>query len=941
MCHRRDVRLWSHEQNDGETVSYKKKLIEVALPLTVISDEGAREKAGGRLDHPSELHLWWARRPLAAARAVLWSSLVDDPSAHPDRFPTEEDQKLERKRLFGILERLLAWKNSKDPDVLAEAGAEIEKSCDGRLPNVLDPFCGGGTIPLEAQRLGLPSFGGDLNPVAVLISKAMVEIPPRFAGFSPVNPDARAESGLKTWHRAQGLAEDVSFYGQWMRDRAFEQIGHLYPQVALPAEEGGGEATVIAWIWARTVQSPDPSWDGHVPLVHSWIIRSAKGNKPVAWAEPMVDRDARSVSYRIREGGDPPEGTVDQWREGTCLATGTPIGFGYIREQGRLGLMGRQLIAVAAEGKPRGRIYLAPVPQPHAPDPHWSPRVSLPERTLGFRVQQYGMVEWADLFTDRQLVSLSMFSDLLRAVGPMVEEHAGAAGLVNDGVRLRDGGSGSAAYADAVVTYLAFVIDRCADKWNSLVEWQPGAGLVGHLFSRQAIPMVWDYAEANPFSSSTANWGGILNRVSKAIAGLPITGNGVVLQRDTRERLEDVNSPMICTDPPYYDNVPYADVSDFFYVWLRHNLAEVWPDETATLLTPKAEELVANPHRAGSKEAAREHFEGGMAEVLDRVAACQHPEFPATIFYAFKQQETKADGTVSTGWETFLQGLVDAGLQITATWPLRTEKKSRMRAMKSVALASSVVIACRPRPPEAPWATLYEFRQALNTELSESVRLLQDQAVAPVDMAQSAIGPGMEVFSRYAGVIRADGTRLRVRDALVLINETLEGVLSEEEAEFDADTRWALTWYEQYGHEPGPSGEAVLLSQAKNTSVDGVVKAGIAESQAGKVWLRHWEVFDLDWIPAHDDRLTDWEVAQYLMVRLEHSESTAADLLRQVDGAAADRARRLVYLLYQAADRRGRTSDAIAYNSLVLAWFDIVRQAAADHRGAAMTLEGT
>ena len=415
----------------------------------------------------------------------------------------------------------------------------------------------------------------------------------------------------------------------------------------------------------------------------------------------------------------------------------------------------------------------------------------------------------------------------------------------------------------------------------------------------------------------------------------------MVSQRDAREQLGDIDSPMICTDPPYYDNVSYADISDFFYVWLRHNLSEVWPDETATLLTPKADEMIANPYRAGSREAAREHFEAGMAEVLERVADRQHPGFPATIFYAFKQQETKAGGTASTGWETFLQGLVDAGLRITATWPLRTEKKSRMLAMKSVALASSVVIACRPRPPEAPAATLYEFRQALHTELSESVRLLQDQAIAPVDMAQSAIGPGMEVFSRYAGVIRADGTRLRVRDALVLINEMLEGVLSEEEAEFDADTRWALTWYEQYGHEPGPSGEAVLLSQAKNTSVDGVVKAGIAESQAGKVWLRHWEVFDLDWIPAHDDRLTDWEVAQYLMVRLEHSESTAADLLRQVDGAAADRARRLVYLLYQAADRRGRTSDAIAYNSLVLAWFDIVRQAAADHRGAAMTLEGT
>ena len=932
---------YGHERNDGEPVSYRRKLIEVALPLQAISAEGAREKTGGRLGHPAELHLWWSRKPFTTARAVLWSSLVDDPSAHPDRFPTEDDQKLERKRLFGILERLVAWENSNDTEVLEEARSEIEKSCDGRLPNVLDPFCGGGTIPLEAQRLGLPSFGGDLNPVAVLISKAMVEIPPRFTGLPPVNPEARSGSGqkLKTWDRAQGLAEDVRFYGQWMRDRAFEQIGPLYPKAALSAEEGGGESTVIAWLWARTVQSPDPSWSGHVPLVSSWIVRKAKGNKPVAWVEPVVDRDTRSVSYRIREGGDPPKGTLGR-TAATCVATGTPIPREYIKREALAGRLGTQIVAIVAEGR-RGRNYLDPAVIPELDRPEDAPSAELSSNSQYMGAPLYGMDTTDSLFTDRQLLALSTFSNLIKGVRPVVEEHARLSGLAEDGVRLRDGGSGAAAYADAVATCLAFVINRCADKWASLVEWQPGGEKLGHIFSRQAIPMVWDYAEANPFSSSTANWGGILNRVSKAIAGLPTSGKGIVLQGDAKRRLEDVDSPMICTDPPYYDNVPYADISDFFYVWLRHNLAEVWPDETATLLTPKAEELVANPHRAGSREAAREHFEGGMAKVLERVADRQHPEFPATIFYAFKQQETKAGGTASTGWETFLQGLVNAGLQITATWPLRTEKTSRMRAMKSVALASSVVIACRPRPPDAPAATLYEFRQALHTELSESVRLLQDQAIAPVDMAQSAIGPGMEVFSRYAGVIRADGTRLRVRDALVLINETLEGVLSEEEAEFDADTRWALTWYEQYGHEPGPSGEAVLLSQAKNTSVDGVVKAGIAESQAGKVWLRHWEVFDLDWIPAHDDRLTDWEVAQYLMVRLEHSESTAADLLRQVDGAAADRARRLVYLLYQAADRRGRTSDAIAYNSLVLAWFDIARQAAADHRGAAMTLEGT
>ena len=925
--------------NDGEPMSYKKKLIEVALPLQVISEAGAREKSI-RHGHPSTLHLWWARRPLAAARAVLWSSLVDDPSAHRDRFPTEEAQAKERERLFGILERLVVWKNSNDAEVLAEARAEIERSCPDGLPNVLDPFCGGGTIPLEAQRLGLPSFGGDLNPVAVLISKALVEIPPRFTELPPVNPDARDRFGSETWERAQGLAEDIGFYGRWMRERAFERIGHLYPKATLPAEQGGGEATVIAWIWARTVRSPDPSWGEHVPLVRSWVLRGEKGNKPVVWAEPVVDRSTRTVSYRIREGGDPPKGTLVGRTAGTCIATGTPIPRDYVKQEAVEGRLGAQLIAVVAEGR-RGRTYIGPTAVPQAGRPEDVPSAKLSTNSQYMSTPLYGMDTTDSLFTDRQLVALSTFSELLGEVRPMVEEHARQTGLSDDKVRLRDGGSGLVAYADAVFTYLAFVVDKCSDYWSSLCSWHNSGEKIRSTFGRQAIPMIWDYAETNPFSGSSGNWSGQVAWVQKAVDTAPGGKPGEALQRDAATRLCEVESPVVSTDPPYYDNVPYADISDFFYVWLRRNLSDVWPDEMATLLTPKAEELVANPHRAGSKDEARKHFEDGMAAVLDRMASVQHPDYPATIFYAFKQQKTTQGETSSTGWETFLQGLIKAGLQVTATWPIRTEMQSRLRATGSAALASSIVIACRPRSPDAPTASLQEFRNALHTELSKAVRLLQDQAIAPVDLAQSAIGPGMEVFSRYARVLRADETELQVRDALVRINETLREVLSEEEAEFDADTRWALTWYEQFGHEPGPFGDAETLSKAKNTSVDGAVKAGIAVSQAGKVWLRHWEVFDLDWIPAHDDRLTDWEVAQYLMVRLEHSESTAADLLRQVSGDMADRARRLVYLLYQAADRRGRTSDAVAYNGLVRAWFDIARQAAADHRGTAMTLEGT
>ena len=931
--------LYDHGR-DGVPVTYKRKLIEVALPLDAISRASAREKSI-RHGHPSTLHLWWARRPLAACRAVLWASLVDDPSAHPDRFPTDEAQAEERKRLFGILERLVVWENSNNPDVLAEARAEIEASCRGQLPNVLDPFCGGGAIPLEARRLGLPAYGGDLNPVAVLISKALVEIPPRFEGLSPVNPDARAESGLKTWERAQGLAEDIGFYGEWMRERAFERIGHLYPTVMLPKSEGGGDATVIAWIWARTVRSPDPAWGGHVPLVRSWILRKAKRNKPVAWVEPVVDRISQTISYRIHTGeaDEIPEATIAR-SAGTCVATGTPIPRDYLRKEAREGRLGTHLLAVVAQGR-RGRAYVEPTTVPAISRPDDAPSGRLSTNSRHMSTPGYGLTTTASLFTDRQMVALVTFADLLSEVRSLVEDHALSSGWVDDETRLTDRGYGVAAYVDTVITYLAFVVDMCADYWSSICSWHSSGEKIGHTFGRQAIPMMWDFAEANPFSKSSGNWSGRVAWVRKAVAALPGGGASEILQRDASSRVAEVDSPVVCTDPPYYDNVPYADLSDFFYVWLRHNLSDIWPEETATMLAPKAEELVADAHRAKSKQAARQHFEGGIAEVLRRIACRQNLDFPATIFYAFKQQEAKQGGTASTGWETFLQGLVNSGLQVTATWPIRTEMSARLRAMASAALASSVVVACRARSADASLATRRELLDALQDELPKAVRLLRDQAIAPVDMAQSAIGPGMEIFSRYAKVLEADGTPMRVRTALTLINEALEEALSQEETEFDGDTRWALTWYEQFGHDRGPFGDAETLAKAKNTSVEGVVRAGVAESQAGKVRLLARERADDEWEPTKDSRLTVWKAAQQLVARLEDGgETHAADLLHMLGGGVGDRARRLAYLLYQIADHKGRSADAVAYNGLVQAWHDIARLAAARRGPVVQTLEG-
>ena len=774
--------------------------------------------------------------------------------------------------------------------------------------------------------MGLEAYGGDLNPVAVLVSKGLVEIPPRFEGLPPVNPQAQAGLAVGSWDRAQGLAEDILFYGRWMRDRAFERIGHLYPKVTLPASEGGGEANVIAWIWARTVRSPDPAWDGHVPLVRSWVLRKAKKDKPAVWVDPLVDRLAQTVSYRIREGDCDRDGTV--WRRGgTCIATGTPIPFGYIREQGREGRMGRTLIAVVAEG-PRGRVYLPPILQTHDSLPMWSPHVLLPERTLGFRVQQYGMVKWADLFTARQLVALSTFSELLGEMRAVMERHARAVGLADDGVPLRDGGCGVTAYAEAVATYLAFVVDKCADYWSTICSWHNGRALLRNTFARQAIPMVWDYAEANPFSASSGNWLGQVTWVAKAVAAAPGGGLGEVVQRDAVARIDEIPSPVICTDPPYYDNISYADLSDFFYVWLRRNVSDVWPEETATVVTPKGEELIANPYRAGSKQAARKHFEDGITEVLHQIAASQHREYPATIFYGYKQREIGDGGTASTGWETFLQGMVDVGLQVTATWPIRTELANRPVARGTAALASSIVIACRPRATDAPLATRRELLDALQSELPSAVQRLQQEAIPPVDMAQSVIGPGMSVFSRYSAVLEADGQAMSVRTALMLINETLEGILSAEDTEFDRDTRWALTWYRQHGHDPGPYGDAETLSKAKNTSVSGVIRAGIAELKAGKVRLLGRSELAPDYDPIQDARRSVWKLTHQLIGCLDRSEEDAGDLLRLAGAGFGDRARQLAYLLFEIANRKGRASDAVAYNSLIQAWHDIARHAA-------------
>jgi putative DNA methylase len=897
-------------------VTYK-KLIEVALPLEAINRESAREKSI-RHGHPSTLHLWWARRPLAACRAVLFASLVDDPSAHPDRFPTEEAQQQERQRLFRIIEELVKWENSTNAEVLKAARAEILASCDGNPPPVLDPFCGGGSIPLEAQRLGLEAHASDLNPVAVLITKALIEIPPMFAGRSPVHPDDGGAKNLGSWEGARGLAEDVRYYGRWMRDEAERRIGHLYPKVKLPHEHGGGEATVIAWIWARTVKSPNPAWDGPLPLVRSFALSTKKGKE--TWVQPSVDREHRRIRFEIRTGPSRPEGTVGR-NGAVCLATGTPVPLSYIRAEGKAGRIGTQLMAIVAEG-PRGRIYLPPNEEhervAESASPIWRPEQEVPSPSHDVdRLPMYGMPRWGDAFTKRQLVALTTLMALLQQTGVAVR---------------RDGGSYD--YALAVETYLALVVSKLADAESSLVRWKPSMDQAIATFARQAIPMVWDFAESNPLSGFAGDPVTTLSTIVRSLGLLPAQPPARVNQRDAAMLAGDERS-LIVTDPPYYDNVGYADLSDFFYVWLRPMLKNTYPILFSTLVSPKAQELVAVPHRfGGSRSQAKAFFESGLSEAFSRMRELHLAQYPLSIFYAFKQAESGGGGTASTGWETMLEGLLRERFIVVGTWPMRSELGNRMIASGTNALASSIVLVCRARPTTAPLATSKEFLVALRSEVPGALRRLQQGNIAPVDLAQAAIGPGMGVFPRYSKVVEADGSAMSIRTALQLINQVLDETLSEQESDFDGDTRWALAWFEESGMRAGPFGQAETLSKAKNTSVNGLVQAGLVESKAGTVRLLDRDELPEYWDPAADRRLTVWEVAHFLIRALDTGgEAKAAELLRQVGGGLGETARELAYRLYTLCDRKKWPKEALAYNALVISWPEIVRLTAEEPVG--------
>ena len=942
------------------TVKTPKKLIEVALPLDAVNEAAAREKSI-RHGHPSTLHLWWARRPLAAARAVIFAQMVNDPGYERQyqRGMNKEAAARERERLFGIIEDLVKWENTSNEEVLQKAREAIMESwretCHlnrdhpqaqelfnpEKLPAFHDPFAGGGALPLEAQRLGLEAWASDLNPVAVTINKAMIEIPPKFADRAPVGPvppSTRHALSMPGWKGAQGLAEDVRRYGHWMREEARKRIGHLYPQVEITADMAadrpdlqalvGQKLTVIAWLWARTVKSPNPAF-AHVsvPLASTFVLSSKSGRE--AWVEPVVTGDTYRFTVRM---GKPPE----EARQGTkvssrganfrCLVSGAPITAAYVKECGLAGKMDAVLMAVVAEGA-RRRVYLPPtqeqieVAAQAQTQPAWKPTQALPDDPRNFWTVNYGLTTFGDLFTPRQLVALTTFSDLVQEAIALCHSDARNAGMEDDPRGLEEGGTGAKAYAEAVGVYLGLAVDRLAMTGNSLVRWNCVGQKAQHCFGRQSLPMLWDFAEPNFLGTAT---GSIDAAISCSFDPLYLLGRNLQGKaHQTEAQIQNISSQKILsTDPPYYDNIGYADLSDFFYVWLRRSLRPVFPTLYGTMSVPKAEELVATPYRHGGKDAAEHFFMDGMTQAIRNLAEQAHPAFPVTIYYAFKQSETKKDeGTSSTGWETFLAAVLEAGFAITGTWPIRTEMQTRQIASGTNALASSIVLVCRRRAADAISISRREFLRELNEVMpvafEEMTRGGVNSPVAPVDLSQAIIGPGMAVFSKYKAVLEADGSPMSVRTALRIINRFFG------DEDFDNDTMFCLGWFDGNGWAAGKFGDADVLARAKGTSAAGLVEAGVAASGGGQVRLLRWQEMPDGWDPARDARNPVWEALHQLIRSLNlHGEQHAGRLLAKC-GSRSGAIRALAYRLYTLCERKGWADDARAYNELVVAWTNI------------------
>lgn len=907
-----------------------KKLIEVALPLEKINASAAYEKMPGIGAHPRGLHLWWARRPFTAARAVIWASLVDDPSSHPELFPSEEEQSRERERLFRILEDLSDWKNSSNPSVIDAAKKEIMKATNNNPPTLLDPFAGGGAIPLEALRLGIDAQAHDLNPIAVMINKAMIEIPSRFMNLNSVNPGIRIKGGAVG---TAALAEDVRYYGDILKRRAQEKIGYLYPKVSIPLSQGGGKETAISWIWTRTVKCPNPQCGCQMPLASSFILAKKKGR--TAYIQPNYDPESKKIRYIVKnDGGKAPDaGKTARGAKFKCIVCGNSTTPEYIKEQALTGKMSEQLMAVVAERR-GGRIYVSPdeVQERAAivskPERYPSGEIGGDRRALWTPL--YGLTDFSDLFTNRQLTALTVLCDIVSELAKEIEKDAVEAGFSDDHISLSNDGCGALAYAQAIEVYLAFIIDRLADFSTAVSRWAVTNEKAMNCFNKQAIPMTWDYPEVNILGNSVGSISQIVDYVASCIETLPnVTAKGVAIQHNAQDDC-GLRNIMVSTDPPYYDNIGYADLSDFFYIWMRYTLKEIYPDLFGTMLVPKTEELTAIPYRfGGSTDKARDFFEDGMLKTCSQIYKYAKDDIPVTIFYAYKQSDSNEnEGNVaSTGWETMLKAIIDSGFTITGTWPMRTEQAYRAVSMGTNALASSIVLVCRKRSDDAPKTTRRNLVNQLRRELRPALKKLQESNIAPVDLAQSAIGPGMGVFSRYKEVLEADGTPMSVRSALSVINEEIDLYFNEQVGDMDSASRFCVDLYTQNAFNDIKYGEAEVLATAKSTSIPMMASHGVLYAKAGIVHLIDRSEMT-EKVDSNEQCI--WMLTQQLTQAMAKGGIEAcAKILADIFGSNGERAKDLAYRLYTIAERKNWANEAYAYNALVVAWPDIQARAAA------------
>jgi len=912
------------------TQTIKKKLIEVAIPLEAINAACAREKSIAR-GHPSTVHMWWARRPLTACRAILFAQLVDDPSSHPDKFPDAVSIDAERKRLFSIINELVKWENGTNYELLELARTEIKNSNFGELPAIHDPFSGGGSIPLEAQRLGLTAYGSDLNPVAVMIGKATIEIPGKFKNMEPFHPGIKEKS---LYRNADGLVEDIRFYANWMRDQAWNKIGHLYAEMNLPSEYGSSKAKVIAWVWARTVPSPDPAFENaQTPIAANFAMNYQNGKRVIV--EPKVNKTNKTVTFQINNQATDEEMKlakqgvkVGRGANFRCLFSGSTITPDHVRRSAKNGLMGQKLICIIVQHG-NVRLHLSPTEAQEqlalSEKPIWRPEVPLAKAQY-IGVHRYGCDTFGDLFTDRNLIALNTFTDLISEVNNKI---------ITDFVHISKAGQDKALvneYAKAITMHLAMATSKMSAFMNKQSRWRADRNQTAAAFAMQTIPMVWDFAETNPFSGAGGDFIGIVEGSMRTLSASMCAAPGFIQQADAQTQQISVDK-VVSTDPPYYDNIPYADLSDFFYVWLQRSLKKLYPDNFSTLSVPKMEELVADKMRHGGEKNAEKFFMEGMKQAISNFRSQARENCPATIYYAFKQSEIELEGVSSTGWATFLEAVIKSGYAVVRTWPIRTEMATRMRASGSNALANSVVMVCRPQSPNAQTITRAEFTRILKRELPPAISELQAANVSPADMPQSAIGPGIGLFSSYMKILEPDDSPMTVKTALQLINSELDEFLNNFHGDFDPDTRFSATWFEQNGYEKGDFGAANSLATARGISVDSVKHAGIVESSAGKVRILKREELDPNWEPNSDTHLTVWECCQYLVREYEDGgETAAAMLIKKMGFEKADAVKDLAYYLYDiCSNKRQDAKEATSYNALIAGWNDIMRMANSIH----------